>query len=100
MNRPVFDLDLPGTVASAPTLAPFGLAHCRLSIDPQAQPVELMNEAHCLLLSALSVFDAMTDAGAVPPTMRAGIYLLRQACAVVDAACGNTTATPTEGRPA
>lgn len=76
------------TTPAAPKLAGFGLSCTRLHIDPEAGRMSdsLLFDAVCLLGNAMEVFDAIGDAGDAPPTFWAGLYMLRQGVAVLDAA--------------
>ena len=69
-------------------VAGFGLACTRLRIDHAAAtlPGELLFEASCLLGCASEVFEALAESDEAPPTFLAGLYLLRQGLAVLEAA--------------
>lgn len=89
-----------GRVPRAATLehGGFGLAGPRLVIEPGTSPDELLRDALCLVHSALGVFDAILADGGIdhhdlPESYFAGLYVLRQACIVLNAA----QLTPAQG---
>lgn len=76
----------------------FGLDGPRLVIEPGTSPDELLWDALCLVHSALGVFDSILAGGGIddhdlPESYFAGLYVLRQACIVLNAA----QLTPAQG---